>query len=262
MIRSPLGLRLNPDESIRQQIQQAARIGAKGVVIDAIGDLSPDRLSETGRRELRHLLRSTELTLAAIHLPTRRPFDSTDQLDDRLRRAEKAFTLAYELGTKTVLARVGHIPPEAEAARRQTFQSALTALGQGADHRGVRLAIETGPDPGTAVRELLDGLGTPGLAASIDPGTLLEHGHDPVAATRSLAEWVVHAYVTDATGRGRSSVQANDADFGFPRGALDWEEFLGALEEINYRGFLTISPDYTRETAAQYQAIVKELSRF
>src|SRR5205807_7709444 len=99
MIRTPLALRLDPDRPTRDQVRQAATLGAKGVVLDAIGDLSPDRLSETGRRELRHMLRSVELALVALHLPTRRPFDTIDQLDDRLRRAERAFGLAYELGT-------------------------------------------------------------------------------------------------------------------------------------------------------------------
>src|SRR3954447_12208217 len=128
MIRSPLGLRLNPARSIRDQIPEAARLGAKGVVIDAIGEVSPDRLSETGRREIRHLLRSVELSLIALGLPTRRPFDTLDQLDDRLRRAERAFELAYELGTTIVLTRVGAVPPESEADRREVFLSALREL--------------------------------------------------------------------------------------------------------------------------------------
>src|SRR3954464_7468642 len=114
VIRSPLGLRLNPARPIRDQIPEAARLGARGVVIDAVGDLAPNRLSETGRREIRHLLRSVELSLIALNLPTRRPFDTPDQLDDRLNRAETAFALAYELSTNLVLARVGGMPPESD----------------------------------------------------------------------------------------------------------------------------------------------------
>ena len=62
MIRNPLGLRLDPDGPVRDQIFEAARLGAKGVVLDAIGDLAPQRLAETGRRELRHILRTVELS--------------------------------------------------------------------------------------------------------------------------------------------------------------------------------------------------------
>ena len=104
---------------------------------------------------------------------TRRPFDTPDQLDDRLARAERAFVLAYELGTRLVLARVGGIPAESDVVARETFLCALRELGRRAAHRGVRLAVETGPDSGEAVRALLDGLAENPLAASIDPAALL-----------------------------------------------------------------------------------------
>src|SRR5271157_6090701 len=74
MIRHALGLRLDSSRPVRDQIHEAARMGACGVVLEAIGDLSPPRLSETGRRELRHLLRTMELSLVALSLPTRRSF--------------------------------------------------------------------------------------------------------------------------------------------------------------------------------------------
>ena len=79
MIRNSLAVPARPERPVRDQIYEAARIGARGVVVDAIGDLAPHRLSETGRREVRHILRTAELALAAVSLPTRRPFDTTEQ---------------------------------------------------------------------------------------------------------------------------------------------------------------------------------------
>src|SRR5262249_39581702 len=130
------------------------------------------------------------LTLIALHLPTRRPFDTTDQLDDRLARAERAFQLAFELGSTLVLARVGALPPESDAERRAMFAHAVGELGRRADPHGVRLAMETGPDPGADLRAWLDGLDCQGLAASIDPASLLQHRHDPVETTVALGPWV------------------------------------------------------------------------
>src|SRR5207249_945795 len=173
--------------------REAARLGAKGVVLDATGDLAPDRLSETGRRELRHVLRAIELDLIALHLPTRRAFDTEEQLDDRLARAARAFALAYDLGSHLVLARVGGVPPEAETSRREVFTRALRELGRRADHRGVRLAVETGAEPGEVLRGVLDALDDPGLAASIDPAALLLQGHDPATTTTALGPWAAHA---------------------------------------------------------------------
>jgi sugar phosphate isomerase/epimerase len=257
MIPCPLGLRLDPSQPIREQIREAARLGARGVVLDAVGDLAPNRLTETGRRELRHLLRSVELALAALHLPTRRPFDTIDQLDDRLRRADSAFAMGYELGTNLVLARVGGLPPESDPSARETFLGALRELGRRADHRGVRLAVETGPDPGATVRALLDGLASPGLAASLDPAALSQNGHDPVEAARALGPWVAHAYATEAAAPAAASGLARRS--GFPPGAIDWEEYLGALEEANYRGFLTVWPDPSRPVGPQFAAVVERL---
>lgn len=261
MIRSPLGLRLDPDGPIREQIREAARLGAKGLVIDALGDLRPDRLSDTGRREFRHLLRSVELSLIALSLPTRRAFDTTDQLDDRLKRAEGAFTLAYELGAKLVLARVGAVPDESEALRHEAWFSALRELGNRADRHGVRFAVETGAEPGNVLRTALDRLDVIGLAASLDPASLLQNGNDPVAATRELGPWVVHAYATDANNSGSSSQSANFRRTGSTPGTVDWEEYIGALEEINYRGYLTIWPDPSRDPGSHFSAIVQQLSR-
>jgi sugar phosphate isomerase/epimerase len=259
MIRSPLGLKLDPGQPVKDQIRGAASAGARGVVVDASGDLAPDRLSETGRRELRHALRSVELSLIALNLPTRRPFDSLDQIEDRLARADRAFALAYELGTRLVLARVGGLPPEADATRRSAFTTALLELGKRADHRGVRFAIETGAEPGGVLGSYLDILAMPALAVSLDPSSLLRQGIDPVATTRELGAWVVHAYANDAS---KSSKLANPRGVGFPPGALDWEEYLGALEEINYRGYLTVWPDPNGDPLAQFKAVSGRLAAF
>jgi sugar phosphate isomerase/epimerase len=262
MIRSPLGLRLDSSRPIKEQIRGAASVGAKGVVVDALGDLAPDQLSETGRREVRHGLRSVEQSLIALSLPTRRPFDTLDQIEDRLARADRAFALAYDLGTRLVLARVGGLPPETDVARRAAFTTSLQELGRRADHRGIRFAIETGTEPGGVLGSYLDTLGMPALAVSLDPSSLLRQGIDPVAATRELALWVAHAYANDASRSSKSIALANPRGVGFPPGALDWEEYLGALEEIGYRGYLTVWPDPNGDPLAQFKAITERLKDF
>jgi sugar phosphate isomerase/epimerase len=200
------------------------------------------------------------MSLVAIALPTRRPFDSTDQLDERMRRADAAFAMAYDLGTTTVLARAGTIPPAEDAERLEIFTNNLLELGRRAEHHGVKLALETGADPGEKLRSFLDKLASPGLAASIDPGSILQAGIDPINTVRELAARVVHAYAKDATGS--AGVPAiNPRGFGFPPGALDWEEYLGALEEIGYRGFLTVWPAPGRPAGAQFTAVADRLKR-
>ncbi|MBV8488271.1 MAG: sugar phosphate isomerase/epimerase, partial [Planctomycetaceae bacterium] len=259
-IRYPLGLRLNTTCPIKDQIYDAARYGAQGVVLEATGVLAPHRLGETGRRGLRHLLRGLELSLVALSLPVRRPFDTTDQLDDRIRRGDAAFAMAHKLGTSLVLCRVGPLPSEEDKDRREAFTTALTSLAQRADYHGVRLAIETGSEPGEQLRRFLDAQRAPSLAASIDPASLLRAGIDPVDTTRQLGPWVAHAYAADATAPGAPAA-ANPRGFGYPPGALDWEEYLGALEEVYYHGFLTVWPDPSTHARQAYLAVVKRLEQ-
>jgi len=259
MIRNPLGLRLNPDRAIRDQIQQAARLGAKGVVLEAAGDLAPHRLGDTGRRELKHLLRSVELALIAIHLPTRRAFDTTDQLDERVRRADAAFAMAFDLGACIVLAQAGTAPDgEAEPARREVFNSALASLARRAEHRGVRLALENGAEPGQRLRNFLDSLNDPSLAASIDPPSLLRAGIDPVTTARELGPWLAHAYAGDAADS--PNAPRNPRGVGFHPGSLDWEEYIGALEEGAYHGFLTVWPEPGADAARAFKAVVARIA--
>ena len=199
-----------------------------------------------------------ELSLVALSLPTRRPFYATDQFDDRIRRADAAFCMAYELGTTIVLARAGAVPPSADESRLEVFTNALLELGRRAEHHGVKLAMETGSEPGQKLKEFLDAVDSPGLAASIDPASILQAGIDPIVTVRELASWVVHAYAKDATGS--SGVRAvNPRGFGYPPGALDWEEYLGSFEEIGYRGFLTVWPAAGRPAADQFKAVSNRL---
>ncbi len=264
MIRSPLGLRIETDADVRDRIRRAAEAGARGVVLDAIGDLSPDRLSETGRRELRHALASVELKLIALNLPTRRPFDSPDRLDDRIGRAERAFQLAYELGTNLVLIRLGEIPAENDPAlpRRVVLESAVRDLERRADKHGITLAIDTDVNDPARLCSLLSKFPSPVLAASVDPGELLRGGHDPVQATRDLGNRLAHAHASDSAGSNRPAKLANPRGFGFAPGVVDWEEMLGALEESGYRGFLTVRPDPDDDPIARFQAYVRLFQAF
>ena len=98
------------------------------------------------------------------------------------------------------------------------------------------------------------------LGARIDPASLLQTGIDPPRTVRELASWVAHAYAKDATGAAGGAA-ANPRGFGFPPGALDWEEYLGALEEVGYHGFLTVWPPPGRPAATEFTAISRRLEQ-
>ena len=260
MIRSPLSLRLDPAQPIRDQIRLAAEAGARGIVVEASEELAPSRLSETGRRELRHLFRSSEMTLVAVHLPTRRGFDTFDQIEDRVDRAGRVFDLVYDLGARLVLVRTGAIPDVAAESRRAAFTTTVTEMATRADHRGLQMALETGTEPGDVMHAYLTERNTPNLVASVDPAALLRNGFDPVAAVRDLGQAVGHAYLHQPIGP-EGSFNLGKRGNSRQAASLDWENYFGALEEINYRGTMTIWPESTDRLFAQYRQIAESLRR-
>jgi sugar phosphate isomerase/epimerase len=250
MIRSPIALRLNltSAQELKTLLRQAALLGAKGVVLDAAGDLAPHKLGESARRELRHLLRTTELNLVALRLPTRRPFDRTDDLDDRLARADRAFELAFELGCRISLIHPGNLPPVDATDRIAQLRVALATLANRADHRGQRLALEIDDGPAGDFQSLISVLDEPRPAFSVDPVAVARRGDDPAAAVRTLGRQLIHVQVgsqTASVGGGRNFVRPKHMP-----GPVDWEELLGSLEEVDYRGYLTVWPASDDEMSA------------
>ena len=69
---------------LRQGLPQAARLGIGGLQVDIAGDLAPDRLTETGRRELKNLLRTYNQQLTALNCPLRRGLDVAEHQHARI----------------------------------------------------------------------------------------------------------------------------------------------------------------------------------
>src|SRR5580700_1081412 len=108
--------------TVRQAIAQAAKMSTAGVQIDAVGDLAPDALGATGRREFRNLLRSYNQELAALNAPLRRGLDVAEQLQPRLEFVQKVMQLAFDLGARRVVVPCPKLPEDAKTPRAQSLR--------------------------------------------------------------------------------------------------------------------------------------------
>jgi L-ribulose-5-phosphate 3-epimerase len=222
---------------LRQLLPALAKLRAAGLELEATGDLAPAQLTQTGRRELRHLLRGHGLETAAISCPLRRGLAVPENQEARLEYLRQALTLSYEMGARVVVIEPGPLPTGDDDPRAPLLTEALTALGRHGERIGATLALETGLESGAASAEFLAKFDTGGLGACFNPGNLLMHGHAPVAAARALGRRIVLVHAKDAriTSAGRA---AQEVAVG--HGDIDWLEMMGALEEIDYRGWLTV----------------------
>lgn len=238
-----VGLRLESlGMPLRKALDAAARLGVTGVQVDAVGDLAPKALSQTGRREFRNLLRARNVELTALGCPLRLGLDVAEGLEERIEYVRQALTLSFDLGPRLVVVVVGRIPDEASSTAARLLRESLLALGQHGDRVGAVLALETGLESGAALAAFLRQFDTGSLGVNLDPANLLMNGFDPYASTQALQGQIVHVHVKDArtTGPNRAA-----AEVPLGHGALDWMKLIDLLDEGEYRGWLTIE----RETA-------------
>src|SRR2546423_13989990 len=114
----------------RRGLAEARRLGLARLQVDAAGELMPDRLADTGRREFRHLLRSHGLELTALGCPLRHGLDVATNLQPRIDRIRQAMALSFDLGARRVIVQAGGIPEKPDDPRTAALTESLLAIGQ------------------------------------------------------------------------------------------------------------------------------------
>ena len=248
---------------LRQVIEKASEWGCQGIQFDAVGDLAPDRLGETGQREFRNLLRSYNLELSALNCPIRRGLDVPEDLQPRLDFIRKVMGLSFELGAKIAIAPCPALPekqePEVEDLRTNTLKDSLEALSSHGDRFGCLVALEAGIDPGEKLKAYLAEYDRGSLTVCFDPANFLLNGHDPLANLASLAGCVS---LTNARDAKSNRVAGGGEEVALGAGDIEWMAFVATLESIGYSGYLTVKRTGGMTRLADVGNGVKFLRRF
>jgi L-ribulose-5-phosphate 3-epimerase len=246
------------DLPFRRGLSEARRLGLTGVQVNAVGDLAPDRLGDTGRRELKHLLRTNGLELTALGCPLRYGLDEPNHLQQRIDRVRDVMTLSFELGARVTIVQAGLIPGDPAEAAASVMVESLRALGQHGDRVGATLALETGLESGEALNAFLARFDTGGLGVNFDPANMLMNGFDPIANLTPLKDRIVHTHAKDAR-RVNVSRAANEVPLG--HGDIDWLAYFGTLGAMEYRGWVVIERETGTDRLADVAAGVGFLRR-
>ena len=88
---------------------------------------------------------------------------------------------------------------------------------------------------------------------------MLLHGFDPYESARALQGRIAHAHAKDAR-KSSASLAAREVPLG--HGDINWMQFLAVLEEVEYRGWLTIARESGEQRLADVANAVAFLRRF
>lgn len=245
-------------------IEYAARLGLDGVQIYATtGEFSP-MLLETEKKKYKNLLAEKGLVVSALCADMGgHGFEIEKDNEERIKKTKQIVDLAVEFQTKVVTTHIGVIPDDKNNPRYNIMLKALTECGLYAKEKGVTLAIETGPEKAKILLGFLqDTKG--GVGVNLDPANfVMVTGQDPIEAVYLLRDYIVHTHVKDGKMLkisdpkeiydcfAEGGIEAlNIADYFIEtpigEGAVNFAKYFKALEEIGYKGFLTIE----RETGA------------
>jgi sugar phosphate isomerase/epimerase len=248
--------RLSPNDGIRK----AKEVGADGVQVFVVhGEVSPSLMDKNTRRNFKRFCQELGLEISALNGDMgghgfQRPGDNPIKIED----SKRIVDLAADLGTRVVTTHIGIVPEDRESPSYGTLLTACRNLGQYAERMGVVFAIETGPEKATTLKAFLDDVGSKGVGVNFDPANLvMVTGDDPVQAVRTLKGHIVHTHAKDGVQlQPCDPVQVYGAfaqggvaamDFGklfqevpLGEGDVNWDEYLRALRDTGYTGYLTI----------------------
>ena len=259
MYRFPIGVIVDSFRAdTRTAIVKAAELGADGIQMYCThGDNSPEALTPAKRKELLDFVTANGLRFSAICGDLGEGFGDREGNVARIEKSKRILDLAKELGTDIVTTHIGVVPEDPTHERYGIMQEACFELSRYADSIGAHFAIETGPETAEVLKMFLDDLGSRGVAVNLDPANFkMVTGDDPVKAVYTLRDYIVHTHAKDGNKLADGNpeyiykavhpVPESYAGVKFFQevplgtGSVDFPNYLKALEDIGYRGFLTI----------------------
>ncbi|REK66231.1 MAG: xylose isomerase [Cohnella sp.] len=273
---------------VREGLVKAKRIGAEGVQIYAVsGEMDPDNLNAAARKEWRSYIESLGLEISALvgdlggH-----GFQDKTQNPAKIEKSKRILDLAVELGTNVVTTHIGIVPEDENGEVYETMLTACRELSEYATSLNAYFAIETGPETAERLKRFLDKLGSKGVSVNFDPANMvMVTGDDPVRGVYTLKDYIVHTHAKDGIrlrevdprevygALGYEPLDhakiAEEAEQGeafrevpLGEGAVDWPNYLRALKEIGYTGYLTIEREVGADPEADIAKAVQFLRQF
>lgn len=259
MYKFPIGAII---ESFRlptlEAVKKAAELKLDGLQMYATsGEHAPENLSGKKAKELLQYVKDSGLRFSALCGDLGHGFGDKELNPSLIEKSKRILDLSKELECDIVTTHIGVVPESPEHERYNIMQAACAELAEYADSVDAHFAIETGPETSATLKKFLDSLGSRGVGVNLDPANLvMVTGDDPVKAVHNLKDYIVHTHAKDGKMLAKGNpeyiygvVHPVPVEFQGIRyfeevplgtGQVDFPAYLAALDEIGYKGYLTI----------------------
>ncbi|MCQ2429933.1 MAG: sugar phosphate isomerase/epimerase [Clostridia bacterium] len=279
MNQFPIGVML---ESFRlpteEALKKAASMGVQGIQMYCTnGEHAPENMTGGKRRELLDMVKSLGLRFSAICGDLGHGFGNAELNPMLVEKSKRILDLSNELEAGIVTTHIGVVPTDPAHERYHVMQEACGQLAEYADSIGAHFAVETGPETSAVLKGFLDSLGgSRGLGVNLDPANLvMVTGDDPVGAVHNLKNYIVHTHAKDGVMLHRGVPEyiygvvhpvpqefqgiQYFAEVPLGQGSVHFDTYLKALDDIGYKGFLTIEREVGADPSADIQLAIDHL---
>lgn len=256
MVNFPIGVMIDSFKlPMPEALKKAAEIGAKGLQLYATrGNYTARALTPEKRKELLQQVKEHGLVFSALCGDFGHGFMDPARNPELIEESKRVVELAKDLQTDIITTHIGVVPKDKNCDRYKIMQEACFALSRFADEMEAHFAVETGPETAAVLKGFLDDLDSKGVAVNLDPANfVMVTGDDPVQAVYTLKDYIVHTHAKDGRrlyekdpeivyGVAEELIPSDPSFVELPlgEGDVDFDNYLKALEEVGYRGFLTI----------------------
>lgn len=239
-------------------VKKAKAIGALGLqTYCTYGDFAPENMTDAKIADTLDIVKSYGLVFSAICGDLGHGFTDQETNPANIDKSKRIMELAKKLECNIVTTHIGVVPSDPNHDRYKIMQEACFELAEFADSMDSHFAVETGPETSATLKGFLDSLNSKGVAVNLDPANLvMVTGDDPVQAVYNLKDYIVHTHAKDGIMVKKSNPEYiyrsvhpipeeyRDGKFfeevPLGTGSVPFADYLKALEDIGYRGFLTI----------------------
>lgn len=251
----------------------AQKLGAQGLQVYA----TPSALESKGiatsaaQKEFFRMVKDHGLVISALCGDFGHGFGNAELNPDLIEKSKRILDLAMEFETNIVTTHIGVVPSDSNHPRYRIMQDACGELAAYADSLNAHFAIETGPETSLVLKNFLDSLHSTGVSVNLDPANLvMVTGDDPVQAVYNLKDYIVHTHAKDGRKLGERDPEiiyglrpgdplvTNPAyiELALGDGDVPFPAYLKALDDIGYKGFLTIEREVGENPTADIEKAV------
>ncbi len=251
-------------------IKTSRDVGAEGVQLYAWDLLHPDRITDEFTSDVKKTALETNQEIVALcgelggH-----GFEIKEDNPKKVKYLKGVIDIAVQLDCKIVTTHIGRIPQDKHSARYHNMKDACKEVSDYAAKHNVMIAVETGPETIATLVEFIKDCQTDGFGINYDPGNLvMVTQDDEVQGVYTGRDYIVHTHAKDgvfkkylgteaayeifATGgiEALSSITDYFVETPLGQGSVRWIEYLLALKDIGYDGYLTIEREVNENAKA------------